>query len=162
MTEKIHTLRRSRLICDASIQKRWDRPKSINRQGVDATKEQMIWMKAMGQLPPDLSIHQSVAAYCSDHYLLYTTLQGHDVSPINGLKMIASLDHAIVSCLEYSKKQWFHEPFRSDEWLLYEMESTRAIGGRGLVYGRIFTRDGRLVASTAQEGVIRVNDRAKL
>lgn len=69
-----------------------------------------------------------------------------DTVPVAGNLMMASLDHAM----------WFHRPFRADEWLLYAMESPNASGGRGLALGKFFSRDGQLVASTAQEGVVRV------
>ena len=110
-------------------------------------------MKAKGKLPDDLSFHHCVAAYCSDNYLLNTTLLIHDLRGTQRtLAMITSLDHTI----------WFHAPFRTDEWLLYEMSSPRTMDGRGLAFGRIFTRDGKLVASTAQEGVIRIQQDVKL
>ncbi len=109
---------------------------------------QQVWMRAKGTLPADLAFHHVVAAYCSDHYLLFTTLEVHQVTPWSSptqLQMITSLDHSI----------WFHAPFRADEWLLYDMESPRTTNSRGLAFGRVFTQDGRLVMSTAQEGVIR-------
>ena len=117
--------------------------------GLDANSQQCIWMKAKGRLPDDLSFHYAVVAFCSDHYLLNTTLLPHGLNRPGSLTILASIDHAI----------WFHEPFRADEWLLYFMETPRSNGGRGLAFGRIYTRDGRLVASTAQEGVIRVRDK---
>ncbi|KAI8826822.1 acyl-coenzyme A thioesterase 8-like protein [Fimicolochytrium jonesii] len=113
--------------------------------------KQYIWMRAKGTLPDDPAIHNCVAAYCSDHYLLTTSLLTHGISNLSNprLTMLASLDHAV----------WFHAPFRADEWLLYEMESSRTVANRGLCFGRIYTRDGRLVVSTAQEGVIRTEFR---
>ncbi|KAJ3322329.1 Acyl-CoA thioesterase 8 [Blyttiomyces sp. JEL0837] len=113
--------------------------------------KQMVWMRAKGRLPDDLKFHQCVAAYTSDHYLLNTSLLIHGVNSFSDpqVTMIASLDHAI----------WFHAPFRADDWLLYEMESTRTAGGRGLCLGRVYTRDGTLVMSAAQEGVIRAAPR---
>lgn len=122
-------------------------PKSM---GTEDQPRQMVWMKAIGKLPDDLAFHQCVAAYCSDNYLLNTSLLIHNLQKSKKqLTMIASLDHTI----------WFHADFRADEWLLYEMESPRTVAGRGFALGRIFTRDGKLVASTAQEGVIRVNSK---
>ncbi|KAJ3180022.1 Acyl-CoA thioesterase 8 [Geranomyces variabilis] len=113
--------------------------------------KQYMWMRAKGKLPDDPAFHNCVAAYCSDHYLLTTSILAHGITAFSNprLNMLASLDHAV----------WFHAPFRADEWLLYEMESSRTIAGRGLSFGRIFTRDGRLVVSTAQEGVVRVENR---
>ncbi|KAI9092823.1 HotDog domain-containing protein [Phlyctochytrium arcticum] len=86
-----------------------------------------------------------------EHYLLTTSILTHGISAYSNprLGMIASLDHSV----------WFHEPFRADEWLLYEMESTRTVAGRGLNFGRIYTQDGRLVVSVAQEGVVRAEYR---
>jgi len=85
-----------------------------------------------------------VLAYASDLTLLVSAILPHPIG-MTGARS-ASLDHAM----------WFHRPFRADEWLLYAMESPNASGGRGLALGRFFTRDGVLVASTAQEGVVRV------
>ncbi|ORX77867.1 Thioesterase/thiol ester dehydrase-isomerase [Basidiobolus meristosporus CBS 931.73] len=111
---------------------------------------QRMWMRAEGKISDDLAVHQSIAAYCSDYFVLFTALMPHGINPFTNprLTMIASLDHAM----------WFHEPFRADEWLLYELESPRSVGGRGLAFGRIFTQDGRLVVSFAQEGLIRMSE----
>ncbi|KAK9762888.1 acyl-CoA thioesterase [Basidiobolus ranarum] len=113
---------------------------------------QRMWMRADGEVSPDLAVHQSIAAYCSDYFVLFTALMPHGINPFTTprLTMIASLDHSM----------WFHEPFRADEWLLYELESPRSVGGRGLAFGRIFTRDGRMVVSFAQEGLIRMSEDA--
>ncbi|KAI9136822.1 HotDog domain-containing protein [Paraphysoderma sedebokerense] len=113
---------------------------------------QLVWMKSKSSLPNNPALHMCVAAYCSDHHLLWTTLLTHGISGISNprLKMIASLDHSM----------WFHESFRADEWLLYEMESPRTGGNRGLALGRLWTRDGRLICSCAQEGVIRLDPRS--
>ena len=91
-----------------------------------------------------LALHQCVAAYASDFSLLGTALLPHG-SPNPNIAMMASIDHSM----------WFHHPFRADDWLLYEIESPRLIHGRGFALGRIYSKDGILVASTAQEGVIR-------
>ncbi|KAJ3013345.1 UNVERIFIED_CONTAM: Acyl-CoA thioesterase 8 [Siphonaria sp. JEL0065] len=124
-------------------------PKTIREVVKPQKKEpkQMVWMKAIGKLPDALSFHQCVAAYTSDHYLVNTALLPHGVTAYTNpqLSMIASLDHSI----------WFHAPFRADDWLLYEMESTRTGAGRGLCFSRVFKRDGTLVMSCAQEGVVR-------
>jgi acyl-CoA thioesterase-2 len=105
----------------------------------------LVWLKTTGRLPDDPSLHRCLLAYASDHGFLATSLFPHGVSFFTGRVQVASLDHAV----------WFHAPFRADEWLLHAMESPVAHGARGLVRGRVFTRDGRLVASTAQEGLIR-------
>ena len=104
-----------------------------------------VWLRTTGKLPDEPAIHPCLLAYASDHGFLATALYPHGVSFFTGKVQVASLDHAI----------WFHAPFRADEWLLHAMESPVARGARGFVRGRVFTRDGRLVASTAQEGLIR-------
>jgi len=105
-----------------------------------------VWLRALGQLPDDPLVHQAVLAYASDYGLLTTALQPHSVSyRSRGLQM-ASLDHSL----------WLHRPFRADEWLLYVMDSPVAAGARGFARGTIFTRDEVLVASVAQEGLMRM------
>ncbi len=103
------------------------------------------WFKTVAPLPDDPRIHRAVLAYTSDMSLLGTCALPHGLSWARGEVISASLDHAV----------WFHEPFRADEWLLYATDSPWSGGGRGFNRGRIFTRDGRLVASVAQEGMIR-------
>ena len=105
-----------------------------------------IWIKTVDALPDDADLHRNVLAYVSDYQLVSTAMLPHGVSFVEGNVQLASLDHAM----------WFHRPFRVDDWLLYAMESPNASGGRGLARGQFFTRDGRLVASTVQEGVVRV------
>jgi acyl-CoA thioesterase II len=105
-----------------------------------------IWLKTLAKLPDNPDLHRNVLAYVSDYQLVSTATLPHGIHFAEGNVQLASLDHAM----------WFHRPFRADEWLLYAMESPNASGGRGLALGRIFTRDGTLVASTAQEGVVRV------
>lgn len=107
---------------------------------------QAIWVKSLGPLPDDPALHRAALAYLSDYTILEPIMRAHGVSwGTPGLKA-ASLDHAM----------WWHRFSRVDEWLLYVQESPNAIGGRGLSLGRIYTRDGVLVASVAQEGMIRV------
>jgi acyl-CoA thioesterase-2 len=103
------------------------------------------WFRAVGQMPDDPVVHQCLLAYASDFGLVITSLNPHGHSYLETDMQIASLDHAI----------WFHRDFRIDEWLLYSMTSPNAEGSRGLSIGKIFTRDGLLVASVAQEGLIR-------
>ena len=103
------------------------------------------WFKAVAPLPDDPRIHRAVLAFTSDMTLLGTCALPHGLSWARGEVVSASLDHAV----------WFHEPFRADEWLLYATDSPWSGGNRGFNRGRIFTRDGRLVASVAQEGMIR-------
>jgi len=105
-----------------------------------------MWIKANGDLPDDLRIHRYMLAYTSDFHFLPTALFSHGKSHWNHNMQVATIDHAM----------WFHRPFRFDDWLLYSMDSPSATSGRGLVRGQIFNRQGELVASTMQEGVIRV------
>jgi acyl-CoA thioesterase-2 len=105
-----------------------------------------IWVKTVETLPDNADLHRNVLAYVSDYQLVSTATLPHGIHFAEGNVQLASLDHAM----------WFHRPFRADEWLLYAMESPNASGGRGLALGKFFARDGRLVASTAQEGVVRV------
>ena len=105
-----------------------------------------IWIKTVDRLPDSPDLHRNVLAYVSDYQLVGTSTLPHGIHFAEGNVQLASLDHAM----------WFHRPFRVDDWLLYAMESPNASGGRGLAMGRFFTRDGALVASTAQEGVVRV------
>jgi acyl-CoA thioesterase-2 len=112
----------------------------------DSVPSQALWMKAVGKLPDDPNLHRAALAYASDYSILEPVLRGHGLAwGTPGLK-VASLDHAM----------WWHRFARVDEWLLYVQDSPNAIGGRGLASGRIFQRDGTLVASVMQEGMVRV------
>ena len=104
------------------------------------------WFRADGRLPDDLSTHQAVLAYASDYGLLVTALQPHGIKYRAPGLQLASLDHSL----------WMHRPFRADEWLLYTTDSPVTSGARGFVRGTIHSRTGELVASVAQEGLIRV------
>ena len=103
------------------------------------------WVRAIAPLPDDPRVHRAMLAFASDMTLLGTAILPHGLSWARGEVQSASLDHAI----------WFHEPFRADEWLLYATDSPWSGAGRGFNRGRVFTRDGQLVASVAQEGMIR-------
>lgn len=105
-----------------------------------------LWFKLHGDLEYDPRMNRALLAYVSDFHLVGTATLPHGISWIHGNLMIASLDHAM----------WFHREFRLDDWLLYTCDSPSTNGGRGLARGMIFDRQGQLVASTAQEGVIRV------
>ena len=105
----------------------------------------MFWLKATGTLPDEPSLHRYLLAYASDFAFLTTAMLPHGVSWLTPGMQVASLDHAM----------WFHQDVRVDEWLLHVVDSPKAHGARGLVRGRVFTHDGRLVASTAQEGLMR-------
>ena len=107
---------------------------------------QRVWLRTVDKLPDDDSLHRCLLAYISDYGLLNTAALPHATSYMSGNLMMASIDHAM----------WFHRSFRIDDWLLYAMDSPSASGARGFARGAFYTRDGRLVASTAQEGVMRV------
>ena len=106
------------------------------------------WFRVCSALPDDAATHRAALAYMSDMALLGTAMLPHGVSWMTHKVQTASLDHAV----------WFHEPFRADEWLLYTTDSPWAGHARGFNRGRVFTRDGRLVASTTQEGLIRMRE----
>jgi acyl-CoA thioesterase II len=105
-----------------------------------------VWFRAISRLPDEPIIHQAVLAYASDYGFLPVSLRPHQVSMRDPQLQIASIDHTV----------WMHRPFRADDWLLYVSDSPSSFGARGFVRGQIFSRDGTLVASVAQEGLIRV------
>ncbi len=105
----------------------------------------MVWLRTAGALPDDPALHRYLLAYVSDYGFLSTSLLPHGVTWMAPGMQVASLDHVM----------WFHRPFRVDEWLLHVIDSPAAHGARGLVRGQVFRRDGTLVASTSQEGLIR-------
>jgi len=138
-----------------NIRRYWERERPIEMRPVDMTHyfskkplppQQYVWVRATGPLPDDERIHQCVLAYASDMTLLDTSLFPHGTSVFNPKIQAASLDHAM----------WFHRPFRADDWLLYATDSTSSSGSRGMNRGSLYTRDGVLIASTAQEGLIRL------
>jgi len=112
----------------------------------ERARHQAVWMKAVGRLPDDPRLHTAVLAYASDYVLLEPVLRAHGRNWSDPDFKVASLDHAM----------WWHRPARTDEWLLYVHDSPSASGARGLGVGRIYTRDGVLAASVAQEGMFRV------
>lgn len=109
---------------------------------------QNIWFRLTAPIDDSAVLHRAVLAYASDFHLIGTAMMPHGMSYFTRHMQIASLDHAL----------WFHRPFRVDEWLLYSCDSPSASGARGLARGQIFDLDGRLVASTAQEGLIRLRE----
>ena len=123
------------------------RPAAMPDPAADVPKEphMKLWFRAVDRLPDDEILHRSLLAYASDYYLLGTA--GMDMRLTLGQRDVqtASIDHAM----------WFHRPARVDEWLLYVLDSSTACGSRGLARGAIFSQDGRLIASTAQEGLVR-------
>ncbi|WPC75029.1 acyl-CoA thioesterase II [Vibrio porteresiae] len=111
--------------------------------------KQYLWIKANGPVPDDQLIHQYLLAYASDWGFLVTALQPHGVTLMTPKFQVATIDHSI----------WYHRPFKLDDWLLFAIESPTASSGRGLVRGEIYTRDGTLVASAVQEGVMRFKEK---
>jgi acyl-CoA thioesterase-2 len=108
-----------------------------------------IWFKAVGPLADDEALHRCLLAYASDFFLLGTSMLPHDPTALEGRLVMASLDHAM----------WFHRSLRVDDWLLYDMRSPSASGARGFAQAGVFARDGRLVATIAQEGLLRVKQK---
>ena len=132
----------------------WERERPIEIRPVDLTRylepkerapTQQVWIRANGDLGSELALHQSVLAYASDFTLLDTALVAHGRFVFDPGLMLASLDHAI----------WFHRTFRADDWLLYAQDSPSSSAGRAFCRGTLFSRDEKLVASTAQEGLVR-------
>jgi len=132
----------------------WERERPIEIRPVDLSRyltpgnhdpSQQVWIRATGELSNEQSLHQCVLAYASDFTLLDTALIAHGRFVFDPKLILASLDHAL----------WFHRKLRADEWLLYAQDSPISGGGRAFCRGMLFTRDGKLVASTAQEGLLR-------
>ena len=132
----------------------WERERPLEIRPVDLSRyltpgnhdpSQQVWIRATGELSNDQSLHQCVLAYASDFTLLDTALIAHGRFVFDPKLILASLDHAL----------WFHRKLRADEWLLYAQDSPISGGGRAFCRGMLFTRDGKLVASTAQEGLLR-------
>jgi len=107
---------------------------------------QQVWLRLIDKVSDSQELHRALLAYASDFYLLGTTTFPHGISYYQPNVQMASLDHAM----------WFHRPFRVDDWLLYSLDSPTAQNARGLARGLFYTRDGKLVASVAQEGLIRI------
>ncbi|HEY0768338.1 MAG TPA: acyl-CoA thioesterase II [Steroidobacteraceae bacterium] len=119
---------------------------SIDHQYLRRTApERQIWFRAVGTLADDEMLHRRLLAYVSDFFLLDTATLPHGASLLKPTIVMASIDHAV----------WFHRSLRVDDWLLYAMESPSASGARGFTRASVFARDGRLVASAAQEGLVR-------
>jgi len=110
-----------------------------------------VWIRTVDALPDDQALHRNLLAYVSDYELLGTSTLPHGLPFGRGKVIMASLDHAL----------WFHREFRIDQWLLYAMDSPNASGARGLARGQLFTEAGELVASTMQEGLVRVVEKER-
>jgi acyl-CoA thioesterase-2 len=115
-----------------------------------ASPRRSLWFRAVDGLPDDDALHRCLLAYVSDFYLLDTAMIAHGIPQLQTKLTIASIDHAM----------WFHRPMRVDDWLLYSTDSPSASGARAFARGSVFARDGRLVASTCQEGLVRVSARS--
>jgi acyl-CoA thioesterase-2 len=137
-----------------AIRRYWERPRPIELRPVSLahylTNEKLeprqdVWVRTVGPVPEDRVYHAAILAYLSDMTLLDGSLYPHGTSVFDPKLQAASLDHAM----------WFHRPIRFDDWLLYSQESPSASGARGMTRGSIYTRSGVLIASVAQEGLIR-------
>lgn len=145
--EEIPEKVRAKMICEKPIEVRVVKPTNYCKPARESP-ENHLWMRAVATLPNNPVIHRCVLAYASDFGLLGTSLRPHGISMFQKNIQVASLDHAM----------WFHRNFYIDSWLLYEVESTNASGARGLNFGRFYDSAGKLVASTAQEGLIRKHE----
>ena len=143
----------------ANMRAFWERDNPIEMRITDARRyasreprpaEQAVWIRARGTVPAEPGLHSAVLAYASDFTLLDTALIPHGKLMFDRDIQLASIDHAM----------WFHRPFDAGQWLLYVQESPSASGARGFCRGKVFDAQGRLVASTAQEGLMRRRDTA--
>ena len=124
-----------------------ERPFDVRRVDAEGGKpSRYVWLRAKGRVEGDRALHACLLAYVSDYSFVTTSLLPHNVTWQTPGMHVASLDHVM----------WFHRPIRVDDWLLHAIDSPSSGGARGLVRGRVFARDGKLVASTAQEGLIRM------
>jgi acyl-CoA thioesterase-2 len=138
------------------VRRYFQRERPVEMRPVDASRfiargqkddpVQKVWVRATGLLPADPAIHRATLAYFSDMTLLDTALVAHGRSVFHPEIQAASLDHAL----------WLHRPFRADDWMLYVQDSPNARGGLGFSRGALYSRDGALIASVAQEGLIRL------
>ena len=145
LADRLPPVIRERMLAERPFDYRTTDPDDDPFRPTPRPPRRMAWMRAASPLPDAPSLHRYLLAYVSDFGFVGSALLPHAVSWMTPGLQIASIDHVI----------WFHQPFRCDEWLLHAMESPAAHGSRGFVRGQVFTRDGRLVASTAQEGLIR-------
>ncbi len=155
LPETIATVRERLASSDSELAEFLRRPNPIDQRFIgdlpwrrNETREprQRLWMRADGELPDNPLLHAAIVAYASDMTLFDSILNPHEIRWENEQFMGASLDHCM----------WFHRPFRADDWLLFDQESPTASGARGLARGTIFARDGRLVVSVVQEGLVRM------
>ena len=156
--ESLKTLAEEFAGIDHPVANFWSRVKAIDLRHVDEAiyirpwralaAQQSVWLKAIGQMPDDPLVHAAVLAYCSDYSLLEPVLRRHGIAWSDRRLRVASLDHAM----------WFHRPGRADDWTLYTQSAPSASSGRGLAAGQMFNTDGLLLASVAQEGMIRLKE----
>jgi acyl-CoA thioesterase-2 len=136
----------------------WSKAKAIDLRHVEGAiyihpgrqlaSRQSVWLRAIGTMPEDPLINAAVLAYCSDYSLLEPVLRKHGLAWSDRRLRVASLDHAM----------WFHRPGRADDWILYTQSSPSASGGRGLSAARMFNSEGVLLATVAQEGMMRLKE----
>jgi acyl-CoA thioesterase-2 len=157
LPSETEVMTRYRALMPEGVRRYFERERPVELRPVDLTRftargggkpalpVQHIWMRATAPLPDDPAAHRAFLAYMSDMTLLDAALVAHNRTIFEPGLQVASLDHAL----------WFHRPFRADEWLLYAQDSPSTSGSRGFTRGLIFTQSGTLVASVAQEGLIR-------
>jgi acyl-CoA thioesterase-2 len=121
-------------------------PLPDSKASVKHPPARQVWFRLPDRIPDGEALHRHLLAYVSDYYLLDTAILPHGMSYLTAKAVLASIDHAV----------WYHRPLRVDDWLLYALDSPSASGARGFGRGSVFSRDGRLVASTAQEGLVRL------
>ena len=156
--ESLQTLAEELAGIDHPLVSFWSKGRAIDLRHVESaiyinpgralTAQQSVWLRAIGQMPDDPLVHAAVLAFCSDYSLLEPVLRRHGLAWSERRLRPASLDHAM----------WFHRPGRVDEWTLYTQSSPSASSGRGLATGRMFSADGVLIASVAQEGMLRLKE----
>ena len=138
----------------APVKRYWERDRPIEFRPLDLTHyvsreklppRQQIWVRSSSPLPDDDALQKCALAYMSDMTLLDTALFAHGLNMFTGKLQMASLDHAM----------WFHRPFRAQDWMLYSQDSPSSSNARGFCRGSIYSREGKLIASVAQEGLIR-------
>lgn len=135
---------RAKFVCERPIEMRPVRYLNpLNEEVMEPLR--YVWFKANGVMPDDVRIHKYLLAYASDFSFLPTALLPHGKGYMSENMQVVTIDHSM----------WFHRDFRMDDWLLYVVDSSSASGSRGLVRGRFFTRDGKMVATSVQEGLIR-------
>ena len=156
--ESLPTVAEELAAIDHRVADFWSKGKAIDlrhveggiyvRPGRQRAAQQSVWLKAIGQMPDDPLMHAAVLAYCSDYSVLEPVLRRHGLAWSDPRLRPASLDHAM----------WFHRPGRADDWTLYTQASPSASNGRGLAVGRMFSADGSLLATVAQEGMLRIKE----